>query len=213
MPRKTMLALLAAAVVGVAAIAIVLTRDTGDGSDKAQVAQPSEQQEVGRAVRNLMGTFGLTREEAQQYLEWSGQVDDARKALAPHLPAVRLVGTWVEYTPEWTFVIALRGPAPPPASFTEAVAQARIPVQIRLAPGSPEDQLWPILEAEQAERGGQGWILDGAIHLVIPPPAGVAADEFPTVEAQLKAELEARYGVRFVVRLGYIMVVPLGESV
>lgn len=47
--------------------------------------------------------------------------------------------------------------------------------------------------------------------MVIPPPADLALDEFPTVEAALTAELEARHGVRFVVRLGYLVVVDMAN--
>lgn len=212
MRRKALVALLVAAV-GVAAIGIVLTRDTGDVADQPQVAQPSTQPEVDRAVRNLMGTFGLTREEAQRYLELNGRVGDAREALEPHLPGVRLLGTWVEYTPEWKFVIALRGPAPPPESLSEAVAHAPVPVDIRLGPGSPEDQLLPILEAEVRERGGEGSLSNGTIHLVIPPPAGATVDEARALAAELQAELEAEHSVRFDVVLAYVIDVPLGENV
>lgn len=209
MRRKALLALLAAIVVAATAIGIVLTRDSGDVVDGPQVAQPSEQPEVDRAVRNLMATFGLTREQAEQYLAWNGRVDDVREALAPHLPAVRLVGTWVEYTPGWTLVISLRGPAPPPSALSEAVASAPMPVEIRLGPGSPEDQLVPIVEAELAERGGQGGLSNGTIHLYLQPPADLTPDGLRTSEAALKAELEAKYGVRFEVVFGYFMIVPL----
>ncbi len=226
MPRKRFLAFVLAALIGVAAVGVVLGQGTGEeGAQKPEVAQELEgthepevaqeqQQEIDPAYRNLMQTFDLTLEEAKQYMAWAVQTLDVDAALSSHIPEDRLLGKRTEVKP-WKFVILLSGPEPAPSALTAAAAQAPIPVEIRVNAGPPKEQLQAILEAELAERGGEGSITEGTIRLVLPPPEGLPMDQFSAVAAELEAELEAKHGAMFDVVLGYetaVLLIPPAAS-
>lgn len=184
-----------------------------EGAQVPEVAQARQQEDDG--LRTLMETFGVTLEEAEQARAWMLQLDDGvKELLTTHIPENRLLGEWIQWKPEWKFVIFLSGAEPAPSALTTAVSQVPIPVEVRVG-GLPKEQLQAILEAELAERGGQGSVTEGTIQLVLPPPEGLPMDQFSAVAAELEAELEAKHGAMFDVVLGYetaVLLIPPAPS-